>query len=185
MSELQRITTQYVDIEDRMRLSGEIAADRVEVLWLTQRLLNRLITLLLSRLEPSTVANASNHIGRTPAATDGQQELMQGFAQRAAVAALTPQPAVQGRADTPGWRVLSVDVIDTGGALRLVFKSGEDGSELPASPVALTLSQQALRQWLGILHDQYLLAEWPMGIWPSWMHSASTPLTAPPAMRVH
>ena len=42
MAELQRFTTEYVEIEDRIRLAGETAPGHTVVLWLTQRLLARL-----------------------------------------------------------------------------------------------------------------------------------------------
>ena len=40
---LGRVTTVYVDVEDRFRLSGEAQDGLVLVLWLTQRLLCRLV----------------------------------------------------------------------------------------------------------------------------------------------
>lgn len=43
MPDLQRITTQYIEVEDRLRLTGELAPGEVVVLWLTQRLMHRLI----------------------------------------------------------------------------------------------------------------------------------------------
>ena len=43
MAELQRCTTEYIATEDRLRLSGEIGTQSTVVLWLTQRLLNRLM----------------------------------------------------------------------------------------------------------------------------------------------
>lgn len=48
---LQRITTEYIDHEDRLRLAGEDAQGQTTVLWLTQRLLNRLIPHLCQWLE--------------------------------------------------------------------------------------------------------------------------------------
>ena len=43
MGTLQRCTTEYVECEDRIRLAGELASGATVVLWLTQRLMNRLI----------------------------------------------------------------------------------------------------------------------------------------------
>lgn len=89
MSELQRFTTEYVELEDRIRLSGETARRN--------------------------------------------------------------------------WLVHAVDVTAGEEALRLAFRGAE------AARVELTLQPQALRQWLGILHAQCRVAEWPLEAWPSWL----------------
>jgi len=38
-SNLDRITTEYIDAEDRLRLSGKYADGAAVVIWLTQRLI--------------------------------------------------------------------------------------------------------------------------------------------------
>ena len=43
MRVLHRLTTDYVEEEDRIRVSGASANGDTVVLWLTQRLLNRLV----------------------------------------------------------------------------------------------------------------------------------------------
>ena len=48
MNSLQRITTEYDEREDRIRVSGQLAQGEAVVLWLTQRLLNRLVPHLTS-----------------------------------------------------------------------------------------------------------------------------------------
>ena len=50
MSELQRITSEYIEAEDRLRLTGEVGEGETETLWLTQRLLTRLLDHLLKWL---------------------------------------------------------------------------------------------------------------------------------------
>lgn len=40
---LQRVTTAYLENEDRLRLTGKLADGDIVVLWLTQRLLSRLV----------------------------------------------------------------------------------------------------------------------------------------------
>ena len=54
MPELQRITTEFIDSEDRIRLCGECSPQQTVVLWLTQRMLNRLVPHLLNWLEQQT-----------------------------------------------------------------------------------------------------------------------------------
>lgn len=62
MAELQRFTTEYVEIEDRIRLAGETAPGHTVVLWLTQRLLARLLPHLLQWLEQQTGATIRGDI---------------------------------------------------------------------------------------------------------------------------
>lgn len=151
MGELQRITTEFVDVEDRILLRGQTTADQVVMIWLTQRLLGRLIPHLLGWLEKQSVMDAQ------------LAEVLQGFAQQAARTDLPPQAPVQCKADTCAWLVLSVDVVSAEEVLQLVFKGADDLS------ASLSLGAQALRQWLNILHDQYRVAGWPLQLWPQWM----------------
>lgn len=51
MPALQRMTTDYIVQEDRIRVTGECAGGGVLVLWLTQRLLVRLVPPLCRWLE--------------------------------------------------------------------------------------------------------------------------------------
>ena len=51
MINLERITTEYVEVEDRIRLTGESEDNQTIVLWLTQRLLTQIISHLLGLIE--------------------------------------------------------------------------------------------------------------------------------------
>ncbi len=152
--ELQRVTTQYVINEDRIRLSGETAKGDTLVLWLTQRMLSILIPRLVGWLEQQ-----------------GGDALLQEFAQQAAEAALGAEPPVA--AQTSGGCVTSIDIATGPDGVVLVFKpEGERGA-------SLALATDALRQWLAIVRSQYVIGEWPTAIWPSWMDE--TQLAPPPA----
>lgn len=153
---LQRITTEYVDIEDRIRLSGETENATTVVLWLTQRMLQRLLPTLLQWLE-----RQSTDTLRT--------EILQSFAQQAAEAGLTPQAPVRAGADSTAWLVLSVDVTQSEEAVTLTFR-GVEGQD-----INLTLAANPLRQWLAIVHNAYLKAEWSLDVWPVWVRERSLP----------
>ena len=159
MLDLQRITTEYIDTEDRIRLAGEDDDGGAVVLWLTQRLLNRLLPHLFVWLDRQVPA------GRTDYAATSQAEVIQSFAQQAAQAALEPQPPVQSKAQSSMWLVNSVDIASGDLGVMLTLKADEAGRD----SATLTLHDQPLRQWLGILHDQYQKAEWDMTVWPEWM----------------
>ena len=128
-----------------------------------------------------------NEIARAEGKGDlGQAELMQDFAQQAAKARLEPQAAVpvpsmpdpnapiettsgagaSARLDDI-WLVKEVDISkSTNGVLTLTFKrEGANGAKLSMAPIEL-------RQWLIILHSQWLQAGWPAAIWPEWVDTS-------------
>lgn len=148
---LQRLTTQYVAEEDRLRVAGEVAQGQTQVLWLTQRLLVRLLPPLLQG-----IAQQQPQVW--------QSELVLGFQQDAARAALEPQAPVVVQPDVSGWLVDAVDVVSSGQSTQLRFRVSAS-----ADQAEVTFDAQALRQWLGIVHDQFVLAQWPMAVWPEWM----------------
>lgn len=161
MSTLQRITTEYVEQEDRIRLSGEFASGDTVVLWLTQRLLHRLVPHLTAWLARQ-VAPASS----IPAVEAAHQDIVQGFAQQAARAQLAPEPPVRASSPMAAWRVDAVDIGQGDDAVVLTFK-GEAGAL-----ATLTLAAQPLRQWLGIVFDAWQQAEWPLEVWPDWLRES-------------
>lgn len=154
---LQRMTTEFDEYHDRLRLVGEVASGEPLVLWVTQRMLKRVIPHMVQWLQPASEG----------AGPDYHQEAVQSFAQQAAVAQLAPQAPVQAPAPAQlqagsQWLIDSVDLVRHPEVLGLVFKCGE----LKAS---LVLGQQDLRQWLAILHLLCTKAEWSMDVWPEWI----------------
>jgi hypothetical protein len=151
--ELQRITTEYVDAEDRLRLTGEDAAEQTWPMWVTQRLLRRLLPHLLTWVEQ-----------QVRGAVGGHADALRSFAQQVARADLEPQaPVVAGEAGAP-WLVVAVDVVFAQEGVVLTFKGVASHEQ-----AAILFAPHALRQWLSIVHDHYRLAEWPVDVWPSWM----------------
>jgi hypothetical protein len=179
MTHLQRITTEYVDTEDRIRLSGEAGKNTSIVLWLTQRLLSNIISHLLELIEKQS-PNLANTGSSNPTPTSS---LMQEFAQQLAQAELAPELPVKATADTQSWLVLEVDItLSTEGTLMLVFKHETDKAALQegAGKATLTLEAKPLRQWLGIIYSQWQKAGWSLALWPTWMEEQSSLGTAKP-----
>ena len=165
---LQRITTEYVDTEDRIRLSGEVEENSSIVLWLTQRLLAQLITHLLGLIEKQSLDVATTDSANPAPASS----LMQGFAQQAAQAELAPEVPVHAAENAQSWLVLEVDFsLSPEGALVLVFKrdAGTAALQKDAAKATLKVEAKQLRQWLGIVHAQWQQAGWPLTLWPTWM----------------
>lgn len=173
MTALQRFTTEYIELEDRIRLSGELAEGDTVVLWLTQRLLNRLVPHLTAWLSRQ-LAPASS----IPSVQAAYQDIVQGFAQQAARAQLAPEAPVRASSEGSVWRVDSVDIAQGDDAVVLTLKGEGE------APATLTLAAQPLRQWLGIVFAQYQRGEWPTTAWPGWMEAAQ-PQAAPSAMALH
>ena len=146
MTILQRITTEYIEAEDRVRLSGVSPSGEAVSLWVTQRLLSRLLKVILNW---------------TAEGENAQQALKNAFAQQAARADLKLQLSVP--AQPIAVLVNTIDISQTVDALTLVFHC----SDGPAGQ--LTLQRADVRQWLNILHDTWCRAEWPQDLWPDWM----------------
>jgi len=165
MTVAQRFTTEYVDFEDRIRISHQLDSGEVVVTWLTRRLVDRLVAHLASWLEKETE--------QTPRA-----ELLQSFAQEAAAAefaqaAVTqPQEAVKPPPSPTEWLVREVDISTQPEGASFQFRGHPPHEKLP-----LNLNRQQLRQWLNIVRSQYLLAQWPLHAWPEWLQPDAVNLT--------
>ena len=99
---------------------------------------------------------------------DAHHDIVQGFAQQAARAQLANQTPVQTVSPLAVWRVDAVDIAQRKDALSMTFKGDA------VDPVLLTLAAVPLRQWLGIVYDQVLRAEWAATCWPTWIHADTT-----------
>lgn len=200
MFDLTRLTCAYIDREDRIRCVGETANGTTVVVWMTQRLLIRLIPPICQWLENSSaVSDAASHL-------PDQSVLWQGFAQQAAQADMTPQPAVRLQAGAPEWLVFEVDMSTNADCISLSFK-GEERIPPPSTHIkaladliastrpqavarvarmAMTVVQA--RQWLGIVHQQCRQASWALPVWPEWIEEAQSfgaTDQAPPSAMLH
>ena len=175
MATLERFTTEYVALEDRLRLSGELAGGETVVLWLTQRLVRHLVPHLTGWLE-AQVPPASGHA----AVQATHQNIVQGFAQQAARAGLAPAPPVQAQSPSARWRVDAVRIAHGAGALALTLQG-----EAPEQQAVLQLPAQLLRQWLGIVYGQCLRGDWPITVWPAWMEAGTAQPAQSGAVVVH
>lgn len=151
MDTIQKITTTYLEDEDRIRLAGENAQGEILVIWLTKRLLDRLLPVLLKRIDDSTLG-------------DNQNEFIQGFAQQAAVSGIPPSQPVTPKAESACWLAISIDVAYRSDWVDLSFKDDKKAS-------ILSLDRIQLRQWLGIIYQAYSKASWSTDLWPNWFSS--------------
>lgn len=158
MKRLERVTTEYSATEDRVRLSGAVPGGATIVIWLTRRLLEKLLPVLLDTLHRE---GGEDH--RFP-----PREV-----------AAKPQTPV--RADESGvrWLARQVDINPSRGGLVLTFRGGEEDQ------ATLGLSMMQLHQWLAILYAAYAKAEWPLTPWPAWFSAQQQMRAAPGSALMH
>ncbi|MEI6803496.1 MAG: hypothetical protein WCK83_10060 [Burkholderiales bacterium] len=153
---LLRITTDYVDFQDRIRLRCEVEEGSSLDIWLTQRLLARLVPALCNTL-------------LTPARDDAYAEVMQAFAQQSAVSSLVPQAPVQSVQSGPSWLAHVIDLNVEPEGTRIKFRG--EGSHA----ATVIMEGMHLRQWLAILHNVASAAQWQLDVWPTWLHESAIP----------
>jgi len=169
MSEVHRFTTKYVSVEDRIRLSLELKSGEVQVLWLTRRLLNLLVPRLLERL--GHVPEARQEPVAAAVSAPKKADVVQRFSQQAAVGSIERQPPVKPGPETPqrgvATVVTEVDIRTGPTSVVLDFKGGAEPLQ------SLPFGEESLRQWLGVVHQQYLAGGWNEDFWPGWMDSSA------------
>ena len=174
MITLQRVTSEYIESEDRIRLTAISNAEETIILWITQRLLLRLIAHFLGWLEKE-----APEIARSSAIGNEAQSALQGIAQQSAVANLQNQSAVTANSESTTLMVKEIDIKMSEEAVLLVFKCDDD------QKAELSFTVQQLRQWLGMIHHLWQLAEWPVSIWPDWIDDSQQPDSVDADSSVH
>jgi len=147
---LNRITTEYVDSEDRFRVTGQVGDNEVVEVWLTQRLFTRVLPHYFKWLEEQSDSALP-------------KEIVQSFAQQAAKANLKQQAPVKRKADSQTLLVQAIDISPSKVGLGMRFKSSDEET------ATLSLPATQLRQWLNIVRTLWHKAGWPMDVWPEWM----------------
>lgn len=152
---LEKVTLTYINEEDRIRLNAQTPEGEVVVLWLTQRLGNRLIPVLRDWLLKQV--------------QDGvNADVLHQFEQQTAQQATAGETAVVATQQSHAWLIHRVDVSYSSKRMTLIFKG-----EAENQSAQMTLVNSAMRQWLDILYRVYQRAEWQCADWPIWMHQVS------------
>lgn len=186
MGTINRMTIDYVAYEDRVRIGGLREDGSRVAIWLTRRLLERLLPVLLAWLQeegcdlpgggaraPTAPSAAGDRAPGGPgSAAPGplpRSEPLHEFAQQMARSKLPPVPPVEIGANDRSWLAHAIDVERSPSRLHLRFRCAD------AEIATASFTAQPLRQWLNILHDAYRKADWPMTVWPDWMLGAALP----------
>lgn len=147
---LQRVTTEYIESEDRIRLSCLLDDEVPVVIWLTLRLLRRLVPAMMKPMQKELEAVIS-------------AEMTQRFAQFAVKGVTMPTATVSHPSANDTWLAVSVDVTRLPQGLRITFRGGEKQSAI------WVLAPTQLRKWLDILYYAFVKGGWQLDIWPAWV----------------
>lgn len=143
---LSRITTQYIDNEDRLRILGESGEDKICEIWLTHRLMDRLVENLLSNVQNEG----------TP------DKALQVFEQEVATSTLPKQSPVEKDNQIISWLAIAIDINKDNENISLTFKDEKSNS------ASISFQTVEIRQWLSIIYNAYKLAAWSVEEWPAW-----------------
>jgi hypothetical protein len=167
---LHKFTTQYIDIEDRIRVSGVTIEGDTLSLWLTHRLLTQLVPTLCHCIERhSSIGQLQPDSPTPPARLALQQQVIQEFEQQAASSNIKPANRVQTSAESPMLLIdeATVELTPSGVNIQL-------GCSPKNQIVCIAFQPDTLRQWIGILFNAYSQSRWTKDIWPNWLKSPVT-----------
>ena len=160
---LGRITTQYIDNEDRIRVLGESSEDTICEIWLTHRLMDRLVENLLSNVKSEGAADKA----------------LQVFQQEVASSSLPKQSPVEKDNHLVSWLAIAIDINKDNENIGLIFKSEKLNS------ASISFQTIELRQWLSIIYKTYKQAGWSLEIWPEWFKESNEVSEADDKYSVH
>ena len=147
---IQRITTRYDEQEDRFRLDALLSESDTISFWLTQRLLIRIIQhCLKTSREQSGDAFENQQLSQT-----NHNHSPEKYAKEPEV-----EETVVVKSDTPSFVIQEVDINSGPAGVVLIFKETK-------CSYSLALDHSQLRQWLQIVYNLWLEAEWLISVWP-------------------
>jgi hypothetical protein len=167
MSKIVSITLSYDVDQDRIQLATQLDDKRAVRLWLTQRLARRLVSVLTANLEQAEAIPLPS-----------VREAVMTQAQAQAVSTIRPrQPVVAPPREVPAYLVHNIKIRVGPKLIELQFESSLD-----IAPTA-QLDRTLTRQWLTMLHRQFVAGQWPVDVWPVWLIEGSAQPAATGATR--
>jgi hypothetical protein len=160
---IQTFTGRYDPVEDRLRLDAVDAQGGKQAIFLTRRLVDRVIPVLVSHLE-----------GKTPEGVPA--DLAQGMSQsRARQARQTGEatPAIAADPETPTWLCRTMHFQKADHGLNVIFT---DDTQVNA---VMPMVEANLRAVLDIFLDLYTKAGWPTEPFPEWQKPEATVTLSP------
>ena len=151
------VTMSFDPIEDRIVMNSSDKKGKVERLWLSRRLLDKLIPTLTDQLE----MNSSNKI---------PTELEQSLAQEKAEIDKEKLEAVKIKGQNPSWLVTTIQIARNKNDFRLLFiGQNTTDDDFSSNQAKFDLATENLRQWLNAICKLYAKAEWDTKAFPLWI----------------
>ncbi len=161
---IQKITQHYELYEDRICFTVQNAQQQVMQIWITQRFANNVVRALTQILENNV---KTSQVGQAMATTGQPLADVHLWEQLAAQKQLKPDIPV--KPEQAQYKILA-------GELNVSFTQREQTfytlifKEKNQDAASLQLDAVQMRQWLGIFHQMYGIAKWPMQVWPVWFN---------------
>ena len=180
MLTLQRITSEYVATEDRVRLSGITDRGNEVSYWVTQRLLLRLLNFLLDWLETHReelerqaaaemlgpmVTKAAKRSARAGEKVSREEASSGGAEEKEGEAGETAEEDKAATAEL----LFEADIRIAASRITVVFKPRKSEHS------QLSLQLDETWQWVAILHTLWKRAEWNLSAWPDWVEEVKAP----------
>ena len=192
---IKKFTLGYDRLQDRISLAARGAQGEVVLLWLTQRLLIRLVRALLQRLDKelegavavgSLSETGTPASGAVPAAPQRNRPVQAGILpqlhaleQSAAQSVLKPERPVQPAAQAEEHLLTTIELGSNPKGHVIVCRwSAEEAAQLVMDSIQL-------RQFMGMLYRVFGSAEWPRTSWPDWFSADSADDTAAAPVVLH
>lgn len=162
MQSLKTITSEYIESEDRFKLSALTNEDELLAFWMTQRLLTRLVTHLSKKIELGSPQSGGAPKGADASYSESDKDFETNCKHFPA------ESDVKIEKKFKPVLITEVDIKFGQCDLTLVLKSGNK------SCASMFLSISELRQWLEILYTLWQRAGWPASLWPQKLNDYSS-----------
>lgn len=184
MIAVQKFTLGYDKLQDRISLTARGPGEEVILLWLTQRLLNRLAQALIRCLDQELETAVS--VGSVAECAAGQQHAsllapqpkntareriipqLHAMEQSAAQSIHRPERPVQALLPVEGFLVTTLQLTQVPKGYLIVCRWADDGA------ARLAMDSIQLRQFMGMLYRVVVSADWPQQLWPAWFSQEFT-----------
>ena len=170
MQSLKKVTSEFIETEDRFRLSALTTENEAVAFWLTQRLLTRLVAHLSKQIEIDSPqlshapvdkkTDNSDSDRNTPIDKKTDNSDSDRYGQTSNRESSPEQSAVKIEKNIKPILITEVDIKFGKSDLTLVLKSGKK------SWASISFSLTELKQWLEILYSLWHRASWPISLWP-------------------
>ena len=156
--QIKTFTGRYIPVEDRLRLDAVDLDGNTQSLFMTRRLVDRIIPVMVEHLE-----------GQTPEGmpSDLVQEMQQDKARQVHAEGVMEAP-VEVAPEIVPWLCRTVHLTKTGSSLVVVFT---DDTHVEAH---MPMTAENLRVVLDIFKTLYTAAEWSLQAFPDWMQTPAS-----------